>query len=427
MTALDTHVVDPYATWPLDGLQLIEASAGTGKTYTLATLTLRCVIERGLRLQDILVVTYTEAATQELRKRLRERIAMAAEIADEIATAPSVPGDEDQRPGESAERAATRALVAAQLQREPPRTLGARLRRAVHDVDLAAVFTIHGFCARVLAEHALESDRLFIGATQLTNDTALREQVAIDLWREFGRDAVQAEALARWWPQGPQQLAKGLRDLLRAPRLLPPLRAHVADPSVRWQAAADDLRKALLHEGTAARAAIQACMASGTLSKVSYRAATLDALWEALGDWSVRSGTHAPPRDKLELLTPDKLTRSTNKGRVTPHAPLCDVVAVYLALDAERAAWLEVRHIALLHQLRDAAAVRLARQKAAQHWQTFDDLIDGVAAASMARTANDSPRACARSTRSRWSMIPGHRRAALADLPATCSWRGRCS
>ena len=70
-------------TWTLalDGLRLIEASAGTGKTYTLATLVTRLVIERGLRVGQILAVTFTEAATQELRERLRQRLQLAARIA----------------------------------------------------------------------------------------------------------------------------------------------------------------------------------------------------------------------------------------------------------------------------------------------------------------------------------------------------------
>ncbi|MEJ7747249.1 MAG: exodeoxyribonuclease V subunit beta [Luteimonas sp.] len=378
MTALDTLPpdpyatlsLDPYATLPLDGLQLIEASAGTGKTYTLATLVLRCVIERGLRLQEILAVTFTEAATQELRKRLRERITLAAQMAGE---------NTQPRADENSEHAATRALIDARLLQESRTSLHARLLRAAHDIDLAAVFTIHGFCARVLAEHALESGRSFIGATQLTNDTALREQVATDLWREFGRDDVQAQALSRWWPQGPQQLARALRDLLRAPRLLPPLSTGIEDPTPRWQQAADGLRDVVLRDGDTAQHAVDAAMASKSLNGNSYKPATVARLWHSLADWSARHDETAPPRDKLELLTPDKLARCTNKGKATPQSPLFAAVAAYLEVDAERDAWLESRHITLLHCVRDAAATRLAKQKAAQQWQTFDDLIDGVA------------------------------------------------
>ena len=68
---------DPYLDLPLDGVRLIEASAGTGKTFTLATLFTRLVVERGLRVGQVLAVTFTEAATQELRKRIRERLQLA--------------------------------------------------------------------------------------------------------------------------------------------------------------------------------------------------------------------------------------------------------------------------------------------------------------------------------------------------------------
>src|SRR5690606_7664690 len=60
----------------------IEASAGTGKTFTLATLLTRLVVERGLRVGQVLAVTFTEAATQELRKRIRERLLLALELLD---------------------------------------------------------------------------------------------------------------------------------------------------------------------------------------------------------------------------------------------------------------------------------------------------------------------------------------------------------
>ncbi|MCF5924681.1 UvrD-helicase domain-containing protein, partial [Xanthomonas perforans] len=76
-------VTDPYLQLPLHGVRLIEASAGTGKTFTLATLFTRLVVERGLRIGQILAVTFTEAATQELRRRIRERLVLAASLVPE--------------------------------------------------------------------------------------------------------------------------------------------------------------------------------------------------------------------------------------------------------------------------------------------------------------------------------------------------------
>src|SRR3546814_19148933 len=81
---------DPYLALPLDGVRLVEASAGTGKTFTLATLVVRLVVERGLRVGQVLAVTFTEAATQELRMRIRERLLLAERpVATAHATAAS--------------------------------------------------------------------------------------------------------------------------------------------------------------------------------------------------------------------------------------------------------------------------------------------------------------------------------------------------
>ena len=143
MNAAHDTASDPYLDIGLDGLRLIEASAGTGKTFTLATLVTRLVVERSLRLGQILAVTFTEAATQELRARLRKRLILAADIASTLGVEHGQPGDDD------AETALTRRIIQRQLQHEDAAVLGARLRRAEREIDLAAVFTIHGFCSRV--------------------------------------------------------------------------------------------------------------------------------------------------------------------------------------------------------------------------------------------------------------------------------------
>jgi exodeoxyribonuclease V beta subunit len=129
-------VRDPFLDVPLQGVQLVEASAGTGKTFTLATLFLRLVVEGGLRVGGILAVTYTEAATQELRKRIRERLQLALDLLD----AP-------EADGESAAATLTRALLRAQRERgvESDDALRRRLRQATLEIALAAVFTILGF------------------------------------------------------------------------------------------------------------------------------------------------------------------------------------------------------------------------------------------------------------------------------------------
>src|SRR5690554_1023374 len=84
---------DPWLTQPLEGAWNIEASAGTGKTFTLVTLLARLVLERGLGVGEILAVTFTEAATQELRARVRERLVLAADLAAGVSTPDSAEAD----------------------------------------------------------------------------------------------------------------------------------------------------------------------------------------------------------------------------------------------------------------------------------------------------------------------------------------------
>ena len=71
---------DPYLSLPLDGAHAIEASAGTGKTFTLATLVLRLVVEQRLDVGEVLAVTFTNRAAREMRELSGELIAMVSTI-----------------------------------------------------------------------------------------------------------------------------------------------------------------------------------------------------------------------------------------------------------------------------------------------------------------------------------------------------------
>ncbi|MCF8057554.1 MAG: exodeoxyribonuclease V subunit beta [Desulfocapsa sp.] len=147
------------------GVNVVEASAGTGKTYSIAMLVLRFVAEFGVPVEELLVVSYTRAATEELRARIRKRLVEAREIL-----------------GNSEEEGDDSGLV-QWLNRLPDRALALeRLELALLDMDRAAVFTIHGFCQRMLQEQALESGQLF--DLELTTDTSrVRDELVEDYWR----------------------------------------------------------------------------------------------------------------------------------------------------------------------------------------------------------------------------------------------------
>ncbi|WP_462114689.1 UvrD-helicase domain-containing protein [Lysobacter xanthus] len=354
---------------PLTGTRLIEASAGTGKTFTLATIVTRLIVERGLRVGQVLAVTYTEAATQELRERLRQRLALLARVASGAVLV------------EDGEVALCRSLVERQQRVEDPVALRRRLQRAARELDTAAVHTIHGFCTRVLADHALETGESFDRAGLVGSDRELRETVAHDLWRALAAEAGDADVLAQLWAS-PDALARSLEPLLRATRVLPAPMDAGPSPAADVREAAQALREAWYLHGVDARRDVEAALAAGVLNKRSYNAKALSTLWDALHDWS-RGTSPSWTRGKLELLTTAKLAACTNKGKDAqrPQSPLCDAAQALLDALARHAEWLDRRKLALVHRVRDEAARRLAKLKRQRGMRSYDDLIDGVARA----------------------------------------------
>jgi exodeoxyribonuclease V beta subunit len=148
---------------PLSGTHLIEASAGTGKTYAITGLFLRLLVEGNLGVPEILVVTFTEAATAELKDRIRARLRQAARAFAEG-------GGEDLFLNE---------LVRRQGDREGG---AAAIGEALRAFDLAAISTIHGFCLRMLRENAFESGSLF-DSELLPDQGSLTREVVEDFWR----------------------------------------------------------------------------------------------------------------------------------------------------------------------------------------------------------------------------------------------------
>jgi exodeoxyribonuclease V beta subunit len=163
--------------FPLKGSQLIEASAGTGKTFTISALYLRLVLGHGdersgfgreLLPPQILVVTFTDAATKELRDRIRTRLAEAARFFRQEIEAPDALIDDlrNDFPTEQWAGCASRLDIAAQW------------------MDEAAVSTIHSWCQRMLREHAFDSGSLFTQSLE-TDHSDLLGEVLRDYWRKF--------------------------------------------------------------------------------------------------------------------------------------------------------------------------------------------------------------------------------------------------
>jgi exodeoxyribonuclease V beta subunit len=215
-------------TAPLDGHSLIEANAGTGKTFTIEHLFLRLLVEKQLAVEKILIVTFTEAATAELRNRIRERIRLAMTELTDVGRANSSVGGvgHDQDSGWATHR---------------------RLRIALARFDEAAVCTIHGFCRRLLQDYAFESRTPF-EIEFIRDQRELVAGIAQDFWRRWlyaAPDALAAHLLSLY-PR-PDSLVSLLTVVLSKPMLHVQSGLLDDDPN-HWIAATETYHRTLSAE-----------------------------------------------------------------------------------------------------------------------------------------------------------------------------------
>jgi exodeoxyribonuclease V beta subunit len=185
-------------TFPLYGASLIEASAGTGKTYTIVNLYIRLLLGHGclpLGVEQILVVTFTNAATGELKERIRQRLRKT--YLDFFAQS-------------------SKDIFIQQLidQSDNVELDCQRLALASKQMDEAAVYTIHGFCHKALTEHAFESGAMYEQSFILDESEWLK-MAAEDYWRKHVVTLPQntLQLLLKHWAT-PDAMIKGIGRLL---------------------------------------------------------------------------------------------------------------------------------------------------------------------------------------------------------------------
>ena len=209
------HTLEPL-TFPLWGSRLIEASAGTGKTWTIAALYLRLVLGHGgehsafaqpLGPGDILVMTFTRAATRELSDRIRARLLQAAQCFRGAAEVPA--GD-----------VFLAGLLAAYPEGDARQNAAWRLAMAAEAMDDAAVYTIDAWCQRMLREHAFDSGCLFDEELN-ADERAVQTEAAQDYWRQhcYPLDAEDIDTVLGLW-KNVDALVQDMRQLAEA--ALPP-------------------------------------------------------------------------------------------------------------------------------------------------------------------------------------------------------------
>ncbi|OZC01815.1 UvrD-helicase domain-containing protein [Rubricoccus marinus] len=343
------------------GITLVEASAGTGKTYALTELVLRLVLEDGALgegtpdLRKLLVVTFTVAATEELKTRIRRALREALD-AFEGGEASGVVEPFLARYGATPEA----------------REAGAqRLRHALGQVGEAAVFTIHGFCKRVLERSAFESGEPF--AFDFTEDAArLQTRVARDVWHGLvgGHTDLGPLALAAGWTLDRLTQHAANATQFVDTRILPP-----AEPLADAMAEVRDARQRLRD---AWHPAAQEDIVDPRLWRMDTKSkpfttdlrgvfARVDAF--ARGDWGEIGA--------VEMATVERASAAIKNGSKAGKEAVSDVEAdAGFRACTDVVAAISRLETALIHAFVASLEAGTRRAKAAASLLTFDDLIE---------------------------------------------------
>ncbi len=359
----------------LEGTTLIEASAGTGKTHTIATLFVRLLLERPLDVGQILVVTYTRAATAELRQRIRARVADALDLFTGLA--------QREQGGAHATASVDPVLLDLAQQAQTRGTLvddRQRLQHAIRSFDQAAIFTIHGFCQRVLAVSAFETGNGF--DTQLLEDQrALLTEVVQDYYARtlYAANETLADHLRRKVAlsglQGLAQRVSADLDALVTPQpqglALPPALAAFEAARVSVGALFQ------MHENEI-RAQLTV---PERLNRTTYTAQKMADWWPALQRLSLCDFAHLPKC--LDKLTPPALLKGTltRMKEQPPRHAFFDACAQLVAARDALGEALDDALLSFQHGLVDYARRELQRRKLQQSALAFDDLLQRLRAA----------------------------------------------
>lgn len=355
---------------PLAGIRLIEASAGTGKTWNLCGLYLRLLLERGLDVQHILVVTFTHAATAELRERIRSRIVETLAFLD----GQGVTGGDPFVPRLIATLRAATGLADDEMTR--------RLDLALQTFDEAAIYTIHGYCQRALADTPF-SAQVPLALETVQDDAEFIAEAANDFWRRRVAGDMLDPALAAWLVRrkdSPAKFAKLLQRHLAKPLALTLWPAEIDTPGAidgaalqaahaaaraLWQAQRDDVVRVLED-------------ALPQLNKATYKPEALRlaaAGWDALlADPAAANAPIALP-DKTDLFGSTLLEAKVKKNCPAPEHAFFGAAQRLLDLRAAAERTLALLRLALLRDLLAEGGLAVRQAKRQRRVVAFDDML----------------------------------------------------
>lgn len=354
--------IPPLARYPLEGIHLIDASAGTGKTFTISGLFVRLLLERGLTVRQILVVTYTKAATEDLRVRVRQMILSCLDAFSR---------------GE-AEDPFVRALLAGTGDH---RRAAGRLASALHNFDEAAIFTIHGFCQRMLRENTLESGALF--DTELVPDLdELWYEVAADFWRRQINRFPASFLSANRERLHPDRLFSFLKKVRPGQVLLPEMEADWLE-NLLESGGLDELDQRLedaLAELFALWARVREEVGelfggTSALKKTSYKPEARRLWLLEMDEFCLLGDPRAEPFAAFAKFASENLACATKKNCSTPDHRLFDLCQAICDLSEERKVLHERCIMALFKELARYGQEESERRKRRRNVFAYDDLL----------------------------------------------------
>ncbi len=306
---------------PLCGKALIEASAGTGKTFTIATLYIRLLLGHGVKgfprplsVTEILVVTFTEAATEELRERIRLRIretklAMLRGKSDDpvISTFLKETADKDS---------AAKALAIAEQQ-----------------MDQSAIFTIHGFCQRMLRQYSLDTNSME-SAKLITDEDKLKLTIVSDFWRNH------IVPLS-------EEVATEVRSCWKTPELLKlDISRYISGSAVTIKADEKNLGKTIteIYEQSVAsikhiKECIKDTLSSSDLAKIILSSDINKRSWtkkrtpervEEIREWANNPFTGLDTPKSLRSFALSEILEKTKEGGKPPESPIFEKIESFL-------------------------------------------------------------------------------------------------
>ena len=350
---------DPL-TFPLAGQQLIEASAGTGKTYSIALLYLRLILEQKLEVDRILVVTFTTSATEELRGRIRARLCDALYV---IEGRNCFCGDVDE------------TLVALLMTVSDWEEAGTLLNDALTRMDESAIYTIHGFCQRMLQDNAFDSGIPF-DVDFLESELNLRHMIIEDFWRRRFYSVSRSEAawaVSQW--SEPGKMLDELQGILSKPEAVSVPEVTDESRNESQQRAGHYLEKVRKEWGKSAGQVTEILETDLCLSRDKRKAygAERIALTIAGMDEIAASGDMVWQLPEcVELLASSVIAGLLKGKKIQPEHPFFDLFDDYYR------AHVEFIRLSRIHTLQEALSFlryELDRRKHDQAKMYFDDLL----------------------------------------------------